>query len=72
MKKIYLIGIPGCGKSTLGKRLSKELKIPCYDTDLLMIKEIDPNRPQDLFLMAFNGQFIAAQKKITEKLAKRY
>jgi len=72
MKKNYLIGIPGCGKSTLGKRLSKVLKIPCYYTDKLLIKEIDPNRPQDLFLMAFNGKFIEIQKRITKKLSKRF
>ena len=71
MKKIILIGIPGCGKSTLGKRLAKVLKIPCFDTDLLMINKIDPNRPQDLFLMAFNGQFIVSQIEIMNKLAKK-
>ncbi len=33
MKNIVLIGMPGCGKTTLGKIISKELKINFYDAD---------------------------------------
>ncbi len=31
--KIYLIGMPGCGKSTLGKELAEKLKIEYIDMD---------------------------------------
>lgn len=31
--KIYLIGMPGCGKSTLGKKLAEKLKIEYIDMD---------------------------------------
>lgn len=32
-KSIVLIGMPGCGKTTIGKLLSSELKRPYFDTD---------------------------------------
>ena len=33
MKNIFLIGMMGCGKSTIAKLLSKKLSIPFYDID---------------------------------------
>ena len=33
MKNIVLIGMPGCGKTTLGKLLAAKLKIEFYDAD---------------------------------------
>lgn len=33
MHSIVLIGMPGCGKSTVGRRLSELLNIPFLDTD---------------------------------------
>ena len=37
--RIYLIGMPGCGKSTLGKELSKKLGYDFIDMDLYISKE---------------------------------
>lgn len=33
MNKIFLVGMPGSGKSTLGKRLAEELALPFIDLD---------------------------------------
>ena len=33
MKKIVLIGMPGCGKTTFGKRLARRLSLSFYDAD---------------------------------------
>ena len=36
--KVYLIGMPGAGKSTIGRELAKELKLDFYDLDGLVEK----------------------------------
>ena len=33
MKPIFLIGLPGCGKTTLGRALARKLKLQFYDLD---------------------------------------
>ena len=38
-KNIVLIGMPGSGKTTVGKILSEELKMPLFDSDETIIKE---------------------------------
>lgn len=32
-RHLFIIGMPGCGKSSLGKRVARELRIPYVDTD---------------------------------------
>eukprot|EP01047_Picozoa_sp_COSAG01_P000722 COSAG01_NODE_14_length_41020_cov_40.702133_14_plen_172_part_00 len=36
MKPVVLIGLMGCGKTTLGKLIAKKYKAPFYDTDLMI------------------------------------
>ncbi|HSJ67378.1 MAG TPA: shikimate kinase [Anditalea sp.] len=38
--KIVLMGLPGSGKSTLGKHLSLNLEYPFYDLDELIVEDI--------------------------------
>ena len=38
---IYLIGMPDCGKTRIGKRLAKRLEMPLVDTDKLIMQRMD-------------------------------
>lgn len=44
MKKIFIIGIVASGKTTLAKRLSKELNIPWYELDCIVHHETEEGR----------------------------
>jgi shikimate kinase len=68
MEKIMLIGIPNCGKSTLGRRLAEVKKLSFFDTDQLLTEKIKSERVSDFFRLAFNGQFLDIQRKIMEEL----
>ena len=39
MKNIVLIGLSGCGKSSLGRRLSRRLRMRLLDTDAMIVKK---------------------------------
>lgn len=39
MRKIYLVGFMGCGKSAIGRRLSYFLKMPYYDMDSEIVRQ---------------------------------
>jgi shikimate kinase len=51
--KIYLIGLPGCGKSTLGKQLSKRLGFPFIDLDIAL-EQREGKPVKDIFKL--NGE----------------
>ncbi len=38
MKNLVLIGLSGCGKSSFGKRLSRRLHMPLFDTDAMIVE----------------------------------
>ncbi len=46
MRKIYLVGFMGCGKSALGRRLSYLLKMPYYDMDHEIVRQQGMTIPQ--------------------------
>ncbi len=46
MKKVYLIGYMGCGKSAIGKRLSFATKMPYYDMDTEIVRMTGLTIPQ--------------------------
>lgn len=47
-ENLFLIGMAGCGKTTVGKALSKVLNLPFYDTDLEIVKRANKSIP-DIF-----------------------
>ena len=61
--KIFLLGLPGCGKTTLGKELASVLDVPFVDLDAeieksegRVIKEIFAKRKEDYFRQVESAQ----------------
>lgn len=46
MKNIVLVGMPGCGKSTVGKALAKRLSRPFFDTDEEIVRRVGKPIPE--------------------------
>lgn len=46
MKNIVLVGMPGCGKSTVGKVLAKRLSRPFFDADQEIVKRAGKSIPE--------------------------
>jgi shikimate kinase len=69
MNHIILIGVPNCGKTTLGKRAAKVLKMPFYDTDTMVTDKMDLVNPADIFRPSFQQQFYDGQLTAVKELA---
>ena len=69
MEKIILIGIPNCGKTTLGRRVADKLQLPFFDTDEMVTEKLKPSQTYRLFCSSFNRQFIIEQYNAVKKLA---
>lgn len=66
-QNIVLIGMPGCGKTTTGRMISKVLQLPFYDVDDV-IQDISHKSIHDLFIESeheFRKCETEAIKKIT-------
>lgn len=46
MKNIVLIGMPGSGKSSFGKRLARRLRCPLMDTDTMIVAKAGMSIPE--------------------------
>ena len=69
-ENIILIGMPSCGKSTIGKRLAKQLNRPFYDTDDLIQKKYGKT-PAEIIESEGEKVFRDCESKvITEEIAK--
>ena len=69
MRKFFLIGIPNCGKSTLGKRAADILNLPFYDTDVMARQRAEPNRLSDIFSPYYQRKILSTQREVIEELA---
>lgn len=68
MKNIVLIGMPGCGKSTFGKRLAKKLALPFYDADAVL-EEREQRTIKDFFAESEDA-FRSAETRTLAHLSK--
>jgi shikimate kinase len=69
VRKFFLIGIPNCGKSTLGKRAADTLGLPFYDTDIMALQRTEPSRLSDIFNPGYQQRILYAQRDVVEELA---
>jgi len=70
MGKYFLIGIPNCGKSTLGKRVADVMKLPFFDTDDMAINSLDIKDAANMFTSDFGQKFLEAQLSAIIELSK--
>ncbi len=68
-KNIVLVGIMGCGKTTIGNALSYKLKMPVIDMDKEIEKE-EGMEIKDIFDRFGEEYFRNSETKIAEKLSK--
>ena len=64
--KIVLVGLPGSGKSTLGKKLAEQLGFSFYDLDELIVQQEKKSIPE-IFYESGEGYFRQAETKALEK-----
>lgn len=70
MENIILIGMPGCGKSTVGKALAAELGKEFVDSDEELVKTFDRTIP-DIFAEEGEAGFRKKETRILADLGKR-
>ena len=70
MKNIVLIGMMGCGKTTVGRLLSKRLGRPLVDTDAL-IEERQGRSIPDIFAQEGEAHFRALELELCRELSER-
>lgn len=69
MKNIVLIGMPGCGKTTLGKLLAAKLKMEFYDADDVL-EQREPYSIKEFFAQG-EEVFREAEQRTAEFLARK-
>ena len=68
MDKFFLIGIPNCGKSTLGRRAADILRLSFFDTDVMACEKLGTRNVLDQIRASMNGSMEAAQQKAIGEL----
>lgn len=70
MNNIYLIGMPGCGKSTIGKILSKALNMQVIDSDIYLENKYNDTIP-NIFETKGEADFRQKETSTIEELSKK-
>ena len=70
MENIILIGMPGCGKSTIGKLLAQKLGREFVDSDSQIVKAAGKTIP-DIFAQDGEQEFRKIETYVLEQLGKR-
>ena len=68
-RNILLIGMPGCGKSTVGKLLAQKLGRSFYDADDELVKSVGKSIP-DIFANEGEAGFRSYETEILQRLTK--
>ena len=70
MQNLILIGMPGCGKSTVGRRLAEQLQRPFYDADKEIVKRIGCTIPE-FFAREGEAAFRQVETQVLSELGKK-
>lgn len=70
MENIVLIGMPGCGKSAVGRRLAKALDRPFIDADEYLVQQAGMTIPE-IFAAEGEKGFRRRETAVLEELGKR-
>lgn len=68
MKKIYLTGLPGCGKSYLGRNLSKKLKLQFFDLDDAIV-EFEKTSINEIFAQKGEVYFRETESRLLKQIS---
>lgn len=71
MENVYLIGMPGCGKSKLGQEAAKRLNMEFIDTDEVTIKKAGVKDMNELFQVKGVKMFRRMEKETISKVSKK-
>jgi len=69
MRNIVLIGMPGCGKTTVSQQLSRELGMPLFDADAEIEQEAGMPIPE-IFAKGGEDSFRRIETQVLERLGK--
>ena len=70
MENIILIGMPGCGKTTIGERLAQQIGKPFYDADAEIIRRAGISIPE-IFEKYGEDTFRSMETAVLKDLGKR-
>ncbi|MCZ4409616.1 AAA family ATPase [Cryomorphaceae bacterium 1068] len=70
MKKVFLIGYMGVGKTTLGKRIANSMRLPFYDLDKEIVR-MDSRLIKEIFVQSGELHFREVETRILKDFCNR-